>query len=109
MKSERKPTVRRVRSVRGTGAADAIAPTDSPGGPCGSTGEGLSLAPSSRLRIKAFSATKAKDREVLGEKVTEWIRSLPPRTEILNKEIRQSSDNEFHCLSITLFVLLPTD
>lgn len=52
--------------------------------------------------MKVFSATKARDRESLGEKVTEWLRSHP-KLEIVNKEIRQSSDNEFHCLSITLF------
>jgi folate-dependent tRNA-U54 methylase TrmFO/GidA len=52
--------------------------------------------------VKVFSATKAKDREVLGEKVTEWLREHP-RLEIVNKEVHQSSDNEFHMLSITLF------
>lgn len=52
--------------------------------------------------LKVFSATKARDREVLGEKVTEWLRSQKD-IEIVDKVVHQSSDNEFHCLSVTLF------
>ena len=52
--------------------------------------------------VKVFSATKSRDRESLGEKVTEWIRQHP-LLEVVDKELRQSSDSEFHCLSITLF------
>lgn len=52
--------------------------------------------------LKVFSATKARDREVLGEKVTEWLRSHKD-VEIVDKVVHQSSDNEFHCLSVTLF------
>lgn len=52
--------------------------------------------------LKVFSATKARDREVLGEKVTEWLRAHK-ELEIVDKVVHQSSDNEFHCLSVTLF------
>lgn len=52
--------------------------------------------------LKVFSATKARDREVLGEKVTEWLRAHKD-IEIVDKVVHQSSDNEFHCLSVTLF------
>lgn len=52
--------------------------------------------------VKVFSATKAKEREALGENVTEWIRSNPGY-EIIDKIVTQSSDSEFHCLTITLF------
>ena len=52
--------------------------------------------------VKVFSATKAKDREELGENVTRWIKSNAD-LEIVDQVVRQSSDNEFHCLSITLF------
>ena len=52
--------------------------------------------------VKVFSATKAKEREVLGEQITDWIRSNP-KIEILDKIVTQSSDSEFHCLTITLF------
>lgn len=52
--------------------------------------------------VKVFSATKAKDREGLGDQVTRWIRGNP-NSEIVDKIVTQSSDSEFHCLTITLF------
>jgi len=52
--------------------------------------------------VKVFSATKAKEREALGEAITEWIRGNP-HMEIIDKIVTQSSDSEFHCLTITLF------
>ncbi len=54
------------------------------------------------MGAKVFTATKAKDREELGENVTRWIRDNP-RARILDKIVTQSSDSEFHCLTITLF------
>ena len=50
-----------------------------------------------------FSATMARDRESLGEKVTEWMRSNRSTIKVVDKVVSQSSDNEFHCLSITVF------
>ena len=55
---------------------------------------------------KVFTATKAKDREELGEVLTRWIRDNP-RAKILDKIVTQSSDSEFHCLSITVFYEMP--
>jgi hypothetical protein len=52
--------------------------------------------------VKVFSATKAKDREELGEHVTRWLRDNP-ETHIVDKIVTQSSDREFHCLTITIF------
>ena len=52
--------------------------------------------------VKVFSATKAKEREELGENVTRWLRSNGD-LEVVDREVRQSSDNEFHCLTIILF------
>ena len=52
--------------------------------------------------VKVFSATKAKEREELGEKVTIWIREHK-NVEVVDKIVTQSSDREFHCLTITLF------
>ncbi len=49
-----------------------------------------------------FSATKARDRELLGETITDWIRGHPEH-EIFEKIVTQSSDAEFHCLAITVF------
>jgi hypothetical protein len=54
------------------------------------------------MGAKVFTATKAKDREELGEMLTRWIRDNP-RARILDKIVTQSSDSEFHCLTITIF------
>ncbi|MBI5499566.1 MAG: hypothetical protein HY907_04950 [Deltaproteobacteria bacterium] len=51
---------------------------------------------------KVFSATKAKERDELGEVITHWI-AANPDVEILDKVVTQSSDREFHCLTITIF------
>ena len=52
--------------------------------------------------VKVFSTTLARDREAMGEHITRWLREHP-ELEVVEKEIRQSSDKEFHCLSITFF------
>ncbi|HZN93262.1 MAG TPA: hypothetical protein VFB81_11190 [Myxococcales bacterium] len=52
--------------------------------------------------VKVFSATKAKEREELGENVTRWIKSNSD-LEIVDKVVSQSSDNEFHCYSLVIF------
>lgn len=51
---------------------------------------------------KVFSATRAKEREELGESITRWLRANP-QIEIVDKIVTQSSDREFHCLTVTLF------
>ena len=53
--------------------------------------------------MKVFSATKAREREELGERVTVWLRENANRVQIVDKVVMQSSDREFHCLSIMLF------
>jgi hypothetical protein len=52
--------------------------------------------------VKVFSATKAKDRDELGENVTRWLRDHQ-EVQIVDKIVTQSSDHEFHCLTITIF------
>jgi hypothetical protein len=52
--------------------------------------------------VKVFSATKAKEREELGESVTRWLRSNGD-LEVVDRVVAQSSDNEFHCLTIVIF------
>ena len=52
--------------------------------------------------VKVFAVTKARDRDELGETITRWLRMHPEYT-IVDTVVRQSSDSEFHCLSITLF------
>ena len=52
--------------------------------------------------VKVFSATKAKDRENMGETITRWLQQHND-IEVVDKVVTQSSDKEFHCLTITLF------
>ncbi len=52
--------------------------------------------------IKVFSATRFNEREHLGEKVTSWIQDHPQFTPVKTL-VRQSSDAEYHCLSVILF------
>jgi hypothetical protein len=52
--------------------------------------------------VKVFSATKAKEREELGESVTRWLRSNGD-LEVVDRVVSQSSDDEFHCLTIVIF------
>lgn len=52
--------------------------------------------------LKVFSTTLARDREALSERITGWLREHPD-LEVVDREVRQSSDKEFHCLSILLF------
>jgi hypothetical protein len=51
--------------------------------------------------VKVFSATKAKDRELIGEAVTAWL-AHNPGIRVLKTFVMLSSDSEFHCLSIVL-------
>jgi hypothetical protein len=52
--------------------------------------------------VKVFSATKAKERDELGDQVTRWLRANAD-LEIVDRTVVQSSDNEFHCLTVVLF------
>lgn len=50
---------------------------------------------------KVFSATRAWDREHLGEVVTEWIRANS--VTVTEAFVVQSSDNAFHAITIVVF------
>lgn len=52
--------------------------------------------------VRVFSATMAKERDALGDRVTDWLRKHP-EAEVLDTIVTQSSDDAFHCLTITLF------
>jgi hypothetical protein len=52
--------------------------------------------------VKVFSTTLARDREAMGDTITRWLKENSG-LEIVDKVVTQSSDKEFHCLSITLF------
>jgi hypothetical protein len=51
---------------------------------------------------KVFSATKAREREELSDRVNEWL-GANPNIQVIDTVVTQSSDREFHCLSISLF------
>jgi hypothetical protein len=52
--------------------------------------------------VKVFSATKARERDELSENVSRWLKSNAD-LEIVDKAVRQSSDNEFHCYTLVFF------
>jgi hypothetical protein len=52
--------------------------------------------------VKVFSATMAQERENLGDRITEWLRTRP-HVEVVDTVVTQSSDEAFHCLAITVF------
>lgn len=51
--------------------------------------------------VKVFSATKMREREELGDVITRWLETAA--VELVDREILQSSDSEFHCLTVVLF------
>ncbi|HYH98658.1 hypothetical protein [Hyalangium sp.] len=52
--------------------------------------------------VRVFSTTLARDRENMGENITKWLKENS-NLDIVDKVVTQSSDKEFHCLTITLF------
>jgi hypothetical protein len=60
------------------------------------------LNPNSFNGVKVFATTLARDREQMGENITRWIKDNPG-IDIVDRTVTQSSDEQFHCLSITLF------
>ncbi len=56
----------------------------------------------SDITIKVFTATKARDREALGDVITSWLQHHD-EYEVFDRIVLQSSDAEYHCLSITFF------
>ena len=52
--------------------------------------------------VKVFSATMAQERENLGDRITDWLRTHQ-HLEVVDKLVTQSSDEAFHCLAITMF------
>lgn len=53
------------------------------------------------MKCKVFSATKVREREHLGERVSDWL-AQQKDIEIIKQHVVQSSDREFHCLSIVI-------
>lgn len=53
--------------------------------------------------VKVFTATRAADRDALGNKLSAWLQSHP-EYDVVRASVAQSSDASFHCLSIVLFL-----
>ncbi len=58
--------------------------------------------------VKVFSATMARTRDSLSERVTKWTRDHP-ECELVNTIVTQSSDDAFHCLTFSIFYWEPLD
>ena len=72
------------------------------------SGEAASAtAPLMREGIKVFSVTKIVLRNVLGEAVTAWLTEQRGVIVIDDIQVLQSSDAEFHCVSIIIFYRQP--
>jgi len=52
--------------------------------------------------VKVFSTTLARDRENMGENITKWLKENQ-NLDVVDKIVTQSSDKEFHCLTVTIF------
>lgn len=53
--------------------------------------------------VKVFTATKAKEREALGEVMSAWLKRMEGEIEVVDTKVIQSSDQQFHCLTIVVF------
>lgn len=53
--------------------------------------------------MKVFCATRSSERDRLGEKMTAWLVERP-YLEVVDQVVTQSSDDEYHCLSIWVFL-----
>ena len=56
--------------------------------------------------VKVFSATKAREREGMGEQVTKWLQNHQKTDDtfkVCDTVVTQSSDSEYHCFTITIF------
>jgi len=62
----------------------------------------MTCDPNSFNAVKIFSTTLARDREHMGAAITQWLLDNSG-IEIVDKIVTQSSDKEFHCLTITIF------
>ena len=54
-----------------------------------------------KQNVKVFSYSKHNERNAMGEQITRWL-NQKPRT-VTNVVVKQSSDSEYHCISIIYF------
>lgn len=53
--------------------------------------------------IKVFTASMMRERDGLSHRVNRWLAKNEGAITIVDKEVKQSSDAAYHCLSIVLF------
>jgi len=53
--------------------------------------------------MKVFSTTLQRDRDVMGERISQWLKDHPELTPV-ETQVTQTSDREYHCLTVTLFL-----
>ena len=63
----------------------------------------------SEMVVKLFSATKAMEREYLGDTVTRWLGEQPDHLVVDEIRTMQSSDQAFHCVTLIVFAHLDAD
>jgi hypothetical protein len=59
--------------------------------------------------VKVFCATIGAQRQALGETVTAWLEDARKNRsgfQLVDLVVRQSSDEAFHCISVTIFYLI---
>ena len=56
--------------------------------------------------VQMFNATLAKERARLGETISAWM-AKNRHLKVVDWWITQSSDNAFHCVTMTLFYVRP--
>ena len=54
-------------------------------------------------RVRIWRRLGAHDREELGELITRWLESQSGKIKLVDKVVTQSSDNEYHCVTVVLF------
>jgi hypothetical protein len=60
------------------------------------------------LAVKVFSATKSRDRDELGDRVTAYMRAaIAAGGTCVDKQVLQSSDAEYHCISVIVWLEVP--
>lgn len=54
------------------------------------------------LIVETFTCTKHKEREALADKINAYLRMPQWRNHVFDVDVTLSSDEEFHCFTVTL-------
>ena len=63
----------------------------------------VSITMSTYNAVKVFTATRAKERESLGEVMSAWLKQMADKIQVVDTKVLQSSDQQFHCLTMIVF------